>query len=102
MISITELELLTKEVENLKAENEELKEEKNELQNEFEEIQENMTTFIDDLNKNAELIDIDYLKDFLESHNLLTEQLKNEIDLFQKFCTLKSDIENYANYLNFV
>lgn len=102
MMSITEFEILTKEVEKLKSENEELKEEKNELQNEFEEMQENMKTFIDDLNKNTELIDIDYLKDFFESHNLLTEQLKNEIDLFQKFYTLKSDIEDYVNYLNFV
>lgn len=102
MTGISEYELLKKEIEDLKKENEQLKEEKTEIKEEFEQLQENAKVFVDDLNKNKELVDIDYLKDFLESHNLLTEELKNEMDLFQKSFTVKSDIEEYVNYLNFV
>lgn len=102
MTGISEYELLKKEIEDFKKENEQLKEEKTAIKEEFEQLQENAKVFVDDLNENKELVDIEYLKDFLESHNLLTEQLKNEMELFQKSFTVKNDIEEYVNYLNFV
>ena len=102
MTGISEYELLKKEMEDLKEINEQLKNEKNTIKEEFETLQENAKIFVDDLNENKELVDIEYLKDFLESHNLLTEELKNEIDLFQKSFTVKNDIEEYVNFLYFV
>ena len=72
-----------------------LKFEYNELKNEIEGMEEEYAQAIDQLNNNKNIIDIDYLKEFLEDHNILNDELKKYFDIFLK-TQVKDDIENYT------
>lgn len=83
------------EAEENKKELNKLKFECNELKNELEGMEEEYTQAIEQLNNNKNIVDIDYLKEFLEDHNLFNDELKKYFDIFLK-TQVKDDIENYT------
>ena len=82
------------EAEENEKELDRLKFECNELKNEIEGIEEEYTQAIKQLNNNKNIVDIDYLKEFLEDHNIFNDELKKYFDIFLK-TQVKDDIENY-------
>ena len=72
-----------------------LKFEYNELKNEIEGMEEEYSQAIEQLNNNKNIVDIDYLKEFLEDHNIFNDELKKYFDIFLK-TQVKDDIENYT------
>lgn len=88
MVYIIESEENEKELNKLKFEC-------NELKNEVEGMEEEYTQAIEQLNNNKNIVDIDYLKEFLEDHNIFNDELKKYFDIFLK-TQVKDDIENYT------
>lgn len=83
------------EAEENEKELDKLKVKCNELKNEIEGIEEEYTQAIEQLNNNKNIVDIDYLKEFLEDHNIFNDELKKYFDIFLK-TQVKDDIENYT------
>lgn len=83
------------EAEENEKELERLKFEYNELKNEVEGMEEEYSQAIEQLNNNKNIVDIDYLKEFLEDHNIFNDELKKYFDIFLK-TQVKDDIENYT------
>ena len=82
------------EAEENEKELDKLKFECNELKNEVEGMEEAYTQAIEQLNNNKNIVDIDYLKEFLEDHNIFNDELKKYFDIFMK-TQVKRDIEDY-------
>lgn len=53
----------------------------------------------EDVENNKNLIDVEYLTDYLEERGVLTFELKNIIEEFTKLHQTKSDLIEYANYI---
>lgn len=83
------------EAEENKKELNKLKFECNELKNEIEGMEEKYIQAIEQLNNNKNIIDINYLKEFLEDHNIFDDELKRYFDFFIK-TQVKDNIENYT------
>ena len=83
------------EAEENEKELDRLKFEKEELEKELEDIEYQHTEAIKQLEDNKNLVDIDYLKEFLEDHNIFNDELKKYFDIFLK-TQVKDDIENYT------
>ena len=83
------------EAEENEKELERLKFEYNELKNEVEGMEEEYSQAIEQLNNNKNIVDIDYLKEFLKDHNIFNDELKKYFDIFMK-TQVKDDIENYT------
>lgn len=83
-------------------ENEENAKELETTTNELEEKQNELKqseAYWQDVENNKNLIDVDYLTDYLEERGALTFELKNIIEEFTKLHQTKSDLIEYANYL---
>lgn len=86
---------LEEENKNLKEQLEELKEELEENEKELE----NGQKWIDELEENKLLIDVDMLSEYLDDRHLLTEELKNTIELWVKLHPVKDDLVYYSDTL---
>lgn len=88
MLYINENEENEKELNKLKFENEE-------LQNEIEQMQEQYAQAIMQLDNNKNIIDFDFLLEYLKDNNAITPQLQFLFDMFLK-TQVKDNIENYT------
>lgn len=87
-------------IDELEEENKNLKEQLEELKKELEKNEkelENGQKWIDELEENKLLIDVDMLLEYLDDRHLLTEELKNTIELWTKLHPVKYELCDYSN-----